>query len=85
MESYIDNPALDDSPRAHPAFWRGKVNGIDSMLKIVHDIMTGADNGTGANNHQQIERMRRALLSWRDQLDAATVKAEPEPEAKAKK
>jgi len=74
MESYIDNPALDDTPRAHPAFWRGKSNGIDAVLKIVYDVMAGNDNGTGVNNHNQIERMRRALLDWRSQLEAKEAK-----------
>lgn len=66
---YLDKPALDNTPKAHPAFFRGKSLGIDSVLKIVSDIMMGLDNGTGCNNHQGIEQMRRALLVWRDELD----------------
>jgi hypothetical protein len=75
MESYTDNPALDDTPRANPAFWRGKANGIDAVLKIVHDVMAGNDNGSGVNNHEQLEKMRRALISWRDQLDVKESKS----------
>lgn len=65
---YLDKPALDGTPKAHPAFWRGKADGINSVLKIVSDVMLGSDNGSGINNHPEIEKMRRALLIWRDQL-----------------
>jgi hypothetical protein len=66
---YLDRPALDDTPKAHPAFFRGKVSGINSVLKIVSDIMMGHDNGTGVNNHPDVEQMRRALLVWRDEVN----------------
>lgn len=75
MESYTDNPALDDTPRANPAFWRGKANGIDAVLKIVHDVVTGHDNGSGVNNHEQLEKMRRSLIGWRDQLEVKESKS----------
>jgi hypothetical protein len=65
---YLDKPALDDTPRAHPAYFRGKANGINSVLKIVSDVMMGLDNGSGANNHPGVEQMRRALLIWREEL-----------------
>ncbi len=68
---YLDKPALDDTPRAHPAYFRGKASGINSVLKIVSDIMIGLDNGSGTNNHPDIERMRRALLVWRDEVNAS--------------
>ena len=66
---YLDNPVFDETPRAHPAFWRGKSTGINAVLKIVADVMNGVDDGSGANNHEQIERMRRALFSWKDRVD----------------
>lgn len=66
---YLDKPAQDDTPNAHPAFFRGKAAGINSVLKIVSDIMLGNDNGTGTNNYEQIEKMRRSLLVWRDVVD----------------
>jgi hypothetical protein len=31
--------------------------------------MLGHDNGTGVNNHAGIESMRRALLTWRDEVN----------------
>jgi hypothetical protein len=66
---YLDKPALDNTPKAHPAFFRGKSLGIESVLKIVSDIMMGLDNGSGTNNHPGIEQMRHALLIWREELD----------------
>lgn len=71
MEQYLDNPVFDDTPRAHPAFWRGKSAGINAVLKIVADVMNGVDDGSGANNHEQIERMRRALFTWKERVDAS--------------
>ena len=52
---YLDKPLLDETPNAHPAYWRGKATGINDVLKIVSDIMLGHDNGTGVNNHAGIE------------------------------
>lgn len=72
---YLDKPALDETPNAHPAYWRGKAAGINSLLKIVSDIMMGRDNGSGANNHPEVEKMRRALLVWRDEIDKASNKS----------
>jgi len=65
---YLDKPAQDNTPLAHPAFWRGKIAGIREMLSIVSDIMLDKDNGTGTNNNVDIENMRRALLTWREDL-----------------
>lgn len=75
---YLDRPALDDTPKAHPAFFRGKALGINSVLKIVSDVMMGLDNGSGTNNHPDIELMRRSLLVWRDELDKNTPKEKVE-------
>lgn len=71
---YLDKPALDGTPRAHPAYWRGKNQGISDILKIVSDIMLGLDNGSGHNNHPDIEKMRQSLLVWRDEIDKSLAK-----------
>jgi hypothetical protein len=71
---YLDRPALDDTSKAHPAYFRGKANGINSVLKIVSDIMLGLDNGSGANNHPGIEQMRQALLVWRYEVNQSLSK-----------
>lgn len=66
---YLDKPLADETPQAHPAYWRGKERGISDVLKIVSDIMMGIDNGSGTNNNKDIESMRRALLVWRDEIN----------------
>lgn len=74
---YLDRPALDGTPKAHPAFWRGRAAGISDVLKIVSDIMMNNDNGTGTNTHPEVERMRQALLVWRDELEKLKPHEEP--------
>ena len=69
---YLDKPLHDGTPNAHPAYWRGKAQGINDVLKIVSDVMMGHDNGSGTNNNSNIESMRRGLLTWRDELDRYT-------------
>jgi len=66
---YLDQPEHDNTPRAPPAFWRGKNNGINSVLEIVSNLMMGHDDGSGVNNHPGIETMRRGVLVWRQELD----------------
>lgn len=66
---YLDQPELDDTRRAHPAFWRGKASGIEAVLRIVSDIMLGHDDGSGTNNQPDVESMRRGLLAWRAEVD----------------
>lgn len=68
---YLDKPLLDETPGAHPAYWRGKARGINDILKIVSDIMLGHDDGSGVNNHAGVESMRRALLIWRGEVDSS--------------
>lgn len=65
---YLDKPNQDNTPLAHPAFWRGKIAGVQDVMKIVSDIMTDKDNGSGTNNNIDIENMRRALIGWREDL-----------------
>lgn len=72
---YLDRPLHDGTRNAHPAYWRGKAQGINDVLKIVSDVMLGHDNGSGVNNNPTIENMRRALLTWRAELDKITEKS----------
>ena len=72
---YLDKPNLDNTPNAHPAYWRGKSRGINDVLKIVSDIMLGKDNGSGTNNHKGIQEMRASLLEWRKEVDKSLKKS----------
>jgi hypothetical protein len=66
---YLDYPVYDETAKAHPAYWRGKSNGINAVLQVVANIMQGVDDGSGTNNHRELESMRRALLAWRERVD----------------
>lgn len=78
--SYLDTPGLDNTPRAHPAYWRGKAAGLSDILKIVSDIMIGNDNGSGQNKNSDIESMRRALIIWRERLESIDTKSDKKVE-----
>ena len=72
---YTDNIQDDNTPRAHPAFNRGKARGILETLAIVRNIVTGADNGSGTINSAEIEKIRRAVFIMREALDHASDKS----------
>lgn len=72
-ESYLDRPQDDNTHKAHPAFKRGKINGVVSMLKIVKDIIEGVDTGNGVNNSAPVESIRRAVLEYQSALENSTV------------
>jgi len=38
-------------------------------MQVVSNIMQGVDDGSGTNNHKEIEIMRRALIEWRERVD----------------
>ena len=80
--SYLDNPELDDTHRAHPAYVRGKAKGVNAILRIISDIMMDKDNGTGTNNNEEIESMRRALLAWREKVNESFKKESPKSDKK---
>ena len=67
--SYLDRPADDNTPKAHPAFHRGKIAGVRVMIKILKDLLEGKDNGLGTIGTPQLETLRRAILVYRDALE----------------
>jgi len=72
---YTDNIQDDNTPRAHPAFNRGKARGILETLSIMRDIIVGADNGSGTINSAEIEKIRRAIVTYREALIHASDKS----------
>ena len=72
---YTDNIQDDNTPRAHPAFNRGKAKGILETLSIMRDIIVGADNGSGTINSGEIEKIRRAIVTYREALVHASDKS----------
>ena len=72
---YTDNIQDDNTPRAHPAFNRGKARGILETLSIIRDIIVGDDNGSGTINSAEIEKIRRAVITYREALVHASDKS----------
>ena len=70
-ESYLDRPQDDNTHKAHPAFKRGKVTGVATILKIVKDIVEGVDTGDGTNISPPVEDIRRALLEYKKALETS--------------
>ena len=72
---YTDRPEDDNTRNAHPAFNRGKVQGILETLAILKDIITGSDDGSGTINSPEIEKIRRSVFLLRDALSHASDKS----------
>tara|TARA_R110002110_G_scaffold170824_1_gene373059 strand:- start:33 stop:344 length:312 start_codon:yes stop_codon:yes gene_type:complete len=72
---YTDRPQDDNTQKAHPAFNRGKARGILETLAIIKKVITGEDNGTGAINSPEIEKIRRSIFVMREALDHASDKS----------
>ena len=84
-ESYLDRPQDDGTHKAHPAFNRGKVRGVSLILKIVKNIIEGADDGSGVNNSPQVESIRRGVLEYKKALEESSSKSAEEALESAKK
>jgi len=84
-ESYLDRPQDDGTHKSHPAFNRGKVRGVSVILKIVKNIIEGYDDGTGENKSPQVEAIRRAVLEYKNTLEASSSKSAEEALENAKK
>ena len=72
---YTDRPEDDNTPKAHPAFNRGKIKGILETLALLRNVIVGKDDGTGTNNNQELEKIRRAIFIMRSTLDHAQDKS----------
>jgi hypothetical protein len=72
---YTDNIQDDNTPRAHPAYNRGKARGILETLSIIKDIIVGSDNGSGTINSAEIEKIRRSIVIYREALVHASDKS----------
>ena len=72
---YTDRPEDDNTRNAHPAFNRGKIQGILETLAILKDVITGSDNGSGKINSSEIEKIRRSVFLLRNALAHASDKS----------
>lgn len=80
----LDDPALDGTDAAHPAWWRGNDDGVKAVVKIVNDLLDGKPHvGTFGNADLEMAAQRIATLTDQlreareraDAFDAACVKA----------
>tara|TARA_R110000796_G_scaffold43431_16_gene106788 strand:+ start:1595 stop:1876 length:282 start_codon:yes stop_codon:yes gene_type:complete len=83
-ESYLDRPQDDNTPKAHPAFKRGKITGVVAILAVIRNVIIGADTGAGENVSPQVESVRRAVLELVQALEADTSKDSAKALTKAK-
>jgi hypothetical protein len=53
---------LDNTPFAHPAFWRGQDDGVLGVVRKIENILDGNDDGAGVCASVELEKLRRRLL-----------------------
>ena len=78
---YMDNPETDNTPKAHPAFNRGKAKGILETLAIFRNVVVGTDDGSGTINSPEIEKVRRSVFIIREALESGKPATEALAEA----
>jgi hypothetical protein len=54
-------PFLDGTPDAPPAYWRGQEDCLNSLCKIINDILDGRNKCPGVTN-EPWESTRRRIL-----------------------
>jgi hypothetical protein len=60
-EHFPDDPELDGTDFAHPAWWRGHEYTTDMFCRNVNKILDGKDHGRGSN-YEPWGALRRRLL-----------------------
>tara|TARA_R110002012_G_scaffold131576_2_gene284200 strand:- start:346 stop:648 length:303 start_codon:yes stop_codon:yes gene_type:complete len=73
--SYLDRPQDDGTHKAHPSYWRGRARGTAEILKIIKNIATSEDDGTGQVNSPIIEAARQVILTYKNTLTHASEKS----------
>lgn len=63
-----DDPELDGTDGAHPAWWRGNDDGVKSVVQILQKIIDGKDDGGGTMGYEPLEKLRRDMLAFRQAL-----------------
>ncbi|MBV5345851.1 MAG: hypothetical protein JZU63_10235, partial [Rhodoferax sp.] len=57
-----DDPTLDGTDNAHPAYWRGEDAGVRGTLMRLQQILDGKDDGSGVLGDPKLESFRRRLM-----------------------
>lgn len=66
-----DDPAADGTDAAHPAWWRGRANGVACVVEKLREAMDGEDDGAGVCADPALERLRRNVLAARAAIEVA--------------
>jgi hypothetical protein len=61
----LDDPDLDGTDGAHPAWWRGSDHACDMAATRLYGAIIGTDDGNGVLAHPGLERIRRWILEHR--------------------
>jgi len=62
----VDDPGLDCTDFAHPAFLRGQDLAVDYLAKRFIAILDGKDSGAGGFSHKGLQTLRVRLLELID-------------------
>lgn len=60
-----DDPDLDGTDGAHPAYWRGTDAGVAGAVSRIEAVLDGKDDGKGVLGGKRLEALRRRMLAAR--------------------
>lgn len=57
-----DDPELDATDYAHPAWWRGEEHAVEMLVHRMEKILDGKDSEAGIMGHAGLEKVRRRII-----------------------
>lgn len=60
-----DDPEMDGTYAAHPAWWRGNRRGVQAACEVLNKVLDGKDDGAGSMGGNELEALRRRLLAMK--------------------
>jgi hypothetical protein len=64
-----DDPELDATDGAHPAWWRGNDAGVAGACRVLAAVLDGSDGGSGVVGFEPLEMLRGRLREQREELE----------------
>ena len=58
-----DDPDLDATDFAHPAWWRGNDYAYHMVCQKIAAVLDGKDDGSGVINGSELETIRRRIMA----------------------
>ena len=56
-----DDPEMDATDFAHPAWWRGNDAGVEAVVRIANEVLDGKDNLAGVSGSDTLQALRERL------------------------